>query len=107
MRPTSDLEGESDIFPLRTWRTKVRSTSDLEEEITSDLEDESGITQGESGIPRTKFEIQFEAGGRNMHPIRTWRTKVRFPRTKVGSTSDLEGESEILQGESEDRPGRK
>ena len=61
---TSDLEDESAIFTLRTWRTKLELTSDLEDETTSDLEDESGMP----------------------------RTKVESPRTKVRITSDLEEE---------------
>ena len=34
MEFTSDLEDEIGILPIRTSRTKLRSNSDLEEEIT-------------------------------------------------------------------------
>ena len=70
---TSDLEDESRVHfgprgqnwsPLRTSRTKLELTSDLEDETTSDLEDEIGIL----------------------------RTKLELPRTKLRFTSDLEEE---------------
>ena len=64
MEFTSDLEDEISILPIRTSRTKLESNSDLEDEITSDLEDEIGM-------PRTKLES---------------------PRTKLRITSDLEEE---------------
>ncbi len=44
LESNSDLEDEIGILPIRTWRTKLRFNSDLEEEITSDL-------QGEIEIP--------------------------------------------------------
>ena len=65
MRSNSDLEDEIGVGPLRTSRTKLGSNSDLEDEITSDLEDEIGI-------PRTKLE--------------SLRTKLESPRTKLRSS---------------------
>ena len=53
---TSDLEDESAICTLRTWRTKLELTSDLEDETTSDLEDEIGIPRTKLDSPRTKLE---------------------------------------------------
>ena len=50
MESNSDLEDEIGILPIRTWRTKLIFNSDLEEEITSDL-------QGEMDTPQDEIDI--------------------------------------------------
>ena len=56
----------------------MEPNSDLEDEITSDLEDEIGILRTKLESPRAKLK---------------WpRTKSESPRTKLRITSDLEEE---------------
>ena len=54
---TSDLEGEIGDGPLRTSRSKLRSNSDLEFDITSDLQGESGSPRAEVKIAQGEIEI--------------------------------------------------
>ena len=66
----------------------MESTSDLEDETTSGLEDESGM-------PRTELEITEDE---SENPIRTCRTKLRC-------NSDPEDGIAMPQGEIEDHFG--
>ena len=43
----SDLEEQIGNLPLRTWRHKLKSNSDLEAQITSDLEAQIDIRQAQ------------------------------------------------------------
>ena len=49
--------------PIRTWRTKLILNSDLEDEITSDLQDEIGITQDEIEMAQDEIGGPFGPGG--------------------------------------------
>ena len=88
MRSNSDLEAGTDNMAIPTWRLELGFNSDLEDEITSDLQDEIEILQDEIGIPRTKLrfnsdleEITYDLGRNHFGPrtklLRTWRTKLR------------------------------
>ena len=56
MRFNSDLEDAIGIYPIQTWGHKLRSNSDLEAQITSDLQDEIGIS-----VHKLRFTSDLEA----------------------------------------------
>ena len=71
MRSNSDLEDEIGVGPLRTSRTKLDPNSDLEDEITSDLEDEIGI-------PRTKLRIAQDEIGISQDEIEILQEEIEM-----------------------------
>ena len=77
MGSNSDLEVQIGIRPLRTWRHKLKSNSDLEAQITSDLEAQIYIRQAQ----------------------------IESSRHKLRTNSGLEEQIEILQAQIENRPG--
>eukprot|EP00663_Eupelagonemidae_sp_cell21sb_P010473 gene10473-biopygen4356 len=106
------LNGRNHFGPrakqLRTRGTKLRFTSDLEDEteraLTSDLEDETEIHFGPRGrnrsplrTSRTKLELTSDLEDETTTDLEDEsgmpRTKVESPRTKVRITSDLEDET--------------
>ena len=91
LRSDSDLEDEIGVGPLRTSRAKLGSNSDLEGEITSDLEDEIGILRTKLESPRAKLESP-------RTKLESPRPKLESPRTKLRITSDLEEENHLGPG---------
>ena len=62
---------------LRITRSKLRFNSDLEDEITSDLQDEIEIPRTKLRFAQDEIEIHFGPGGRNhfgpgTKSLRTW-----------------------------------
>ena len=53
----SILEAEIAHMAIRTWRMKLSLNSDLEDEITSDLQDEIGMAQDEIEMAQDEIEM--------------------------------------------------